>query len=336
MITSSAVVGLRAAQAALDAARPAMGRLDHSRSADDIAADLLETWEGVERALRALCATPILSGQSLIREASQRQVLTLDQAHALVEFSASCERARESSYEPTAADVQNAHVAFQQMEALLASPVLYSAPVETPSHHEAVPSASPTPTSVDAAALAPRANLAGRVLVSLAVVALLGASGFVAWRYFMSADAAMRNGVAALQAGRRSEATHQFDLAVERDPAMALPHVYAGRIYREDGNLESAAIELRRAIELEPRNALALREMASYLLARGDYDLARAFYVRALGVNPEDRLALGYLACALARLGRVDEAQRFHQRAGSGAWSSCAAPPPAPASVLPR
>ncbi|MEP7343981.1 MAG: tetratricopeptide repeat protein [Gemmatimonadaceae bacterium] len=328
---------MREAQAALDAARPAVARLDGSRDPEDLAADLLESWEGVERALRALCGTPTLSGQSLIREARQRQILTLDQAHALVEFSASCEKARETSYAPTWTDIQNAQVAFKHMESLLLQSTVHSAPIQTPSRNEVQPGPGLTPKPVAEARLAPpRPNILGRVLVAVAILALLGAGGFFAWQYFMSADAAMRKGVAAFAAGRRSEASHQFDIASERDPRMALPHVYAGRIYREDGNLESASIELTKAIELEPQNAVALREMGSYLLAKGDFDLARAFYVRALTVDQNDRLAMGYLACALTRLNRFEEAQRFLQRAGPGAWSSCATPPAQIPAPLPR
>jgi tetratricopeptide (TPR) repeat protein len=324
--------GLREAQAALDAARPAVARLVGSRDPEDLAADLLETWEGVERALRALCGAPTLSGQSLIREARTRQILTLDQAHALVEFNASCEKARETSYAPVWTDIQNAQVAFQHMESLLSQSTVHSAPVQTPTRNEVLPSVTPTPSSTAEVVARPRPNILGRVLVSVAVVTLLGVVGFFTWQYFMSADAAIRKGVAAYLAGRRPEAAHQFDVAIERDPSKAQPHIYAGRIYREDGNLESAAIEFRKAIELEPQNALALREMGSYLLAKGDFNLARAFYVRALAADPSDRLAMGYLACALTRLGRFEEAQRFLQRAGPGAWSSCATPPaPIPA-----
>ncbi len=321
--------GQRVAQAALDAARPAIARLDESRSGDDLAADLLEAWEGVERALRALAGVPTLSGQSLIREARQRDLLTLDQAHALIEFSASCERARETTYEPQGSDIQNARVGFHQMESVLTQSTVHSAPIQTPTRNEAQATPGSAPAAKhDEVAPPVRRNILGRVLVSVLAVALLAVAGFYVWQLTMSAQAAVRKGVAAYAAGRRSEASHQFDLAVERDPGLAVPHVYAGRMYREDGNYESAALELKRAIELEPRNALALREMGSYLLARGNFDLARAFYVRALSVDPEDKLAMGFLGCALARLGRYDEAQRFAQRAGPGAWSACLTPPP--------
>lgn len=325
------------AQSALDAARPAMARLDESRSADDLAADLLEAWEGVERALRALVGAPMLSGQSLIREARQRDLLTLDQAHALIEFSASCERARETSYAPESVDIQNARVGFHQMESVLTQSTIHSAPIQTPTRNEAQSTPGSTPASTrDEVVPPPKRNLLGRVLVSLLAVVLLGVAGFYGWQFTMSAQAAVRKGVEAYAAGRRTEASHQFDLAVERDPRLATPHVYAGRMYREDGNFESAAIELKRAIELEPSNALALREMGSYLLARGNFDLARAFYVRALSVDPDDKLAMGFLGCALARLGRFDEAQRFAQRAGPGAWSSCLTPPPQAVLPAPR
>ena len=46
--------------------------------------------------------------------------------------------------------------------------------------------------------------------------------------------------------------------------------------------MDSHSYDYAKAIELDPQNALALREMGSYLLAKGDFDLARAFYVRAL------------------------------------------------------
>ena len=77
------------------------------------------------------------------------------------------------------------------------------------------------------------------------------------------------------------------------------------------------------AVRLEPRNALAQREMASYLFLRGNYPLASSFYTRAIQYNPNDKLAMGYLACAQARMGRMDAAIRFFDRAGPGDWSSC-------------
>ena len=62
-------------------------------AAEDLAADLIEIWGAVEAALRTLVGSTVLSGQALIREARQRQMINFDQANALAEFEAVHERA---------------------------------------------------------------------------------------------------------------------------------------------------------------------------------------------------------------------------------------------------
>ncbi|MEX2154546.1 MAG: tetratricopeptide repeat protein, partial [Gemmatimonadaceae bacterium] len=81
--------------------------------------------------------------------------------------------------------------------------------------------------------------------------------------------------------------------------------------------------EAAQAARLEPNNALALREVGSVLLARGDFAGARRFFVRALRANPQDQAAMGWLACSLQRLGETEQAARWSARAGDGGWSSC-------------
>src|SRR5437016_12965562 len=112
----------RQAQAALDAARPAIARLDRSRHAEELAADLIEAWTGVETALRSLLGGTPLSGQQLIREARQRQLLSFDQANALAEFHAARERSQDTSYHPTDADINAAREGFLKLEASLMAP----------------------------------------------------------------------------------------------------------------------------------------------------------------------------------------------------------------------
>jgi Tfp pilus assembly protein PilF len=104
---------------------------------------------------------------------------------------------------------------------------------------------------------------------------------------------------------------------------------------REAGNMTLAGQEATAAVQAEPQNFLALREMGSYLLAAQNYDLARRFYVRALQVNPGDRTAQGFLGCALVRLGRTQEGMQWMNRAGQGSWSGCAAGAPMPGTMPP-
>ena len=127
-----------------------------------------------------------------------------------------------------------------------------------------------------------------------------------------------------------------FEKIAADDPSAATPHIYLGRIAREEGDMRTAQNELDMAVRLEPSNSVALREMGSYLLAANNNELARKFYVRAIQANPEDRSAQGFLGCSLMRLGRVSEAQTWLQRAGQGPWSNCTAvPQPVPPAAQP-
>ena len=102
----------REARAALDAARPAVARLDRARGAEDLAADLIDIWGAVESALRSLVGTTVLAGQALIREARQRQLISFDSANAIAEFQAVNDRVHDTSYRPTDVDVNAARTAF--------------------------------------------------------------------------------------------------------------------------------------------------------------------------------------------------------------------------------
>src|SRR5689334_6839480 len=131
----------RAALAALDQARPAIGRLDLARDPEDLAADIIEGWQAAETALRSLIGSASLSGQQLIREVRQRELLTLDQAHALVEFSAAHERAQRTDYRPSNADIGAARTGYQQLEAALRQ----ERPAPAPPAPAAVPAAAASP-----------------------------------------------------------------------------------------------------------------------------------------------------------------------------------------------
>ena len=317
--------GLRSAQAAIDGARAAIERLDDGRHPEDNAADLLEAWDGTQAALRALSGENTLAGHALIRESRHRNFLSLDQAHALVEFSAVADRARDPAYQPTAADLAAARGGFQLLEAAMnRAPAADKQAPPPPSQvllDEQQPYVPP-PKSTSS-------NYLARGIVGVSVLLVVVAIVYYMMQYRARAGS-MRRAIAAYTAGDRVTAKREFALAAERNPRSAEPHVYLGRIAREEGDAATAARELNAAVTLEPENAVALREMGSHLLALGNLDLARRFYVRAVTQAPEDRLALGYLACTLARLGRIPEAQRFLQRAGPGEWSNCvmAVPPP--------
>jgi tetratricopeptide (TPR) repeat protein len=324
----------RAALAALDHARPAIGRLDIARDPEDIAADIIEGWQAAETALRALIGSASLSGQPLIREVRQRELLTLDQAHALVEFSAAHERAQRTDYRPSNADIGSARTGYQQLEAALRQE--RSAP--PPPAAAAGASASPVPAA-DIAPFPGANRRRGFPLIALiGILAVLGGIGGGIYYFAVNrSGGAMREGIAAYTSGNRTAARNHFAEAIRDDATDADPHIYLARMAREEGDANTAVRELQTAIQLEPNNATAQREMGAHLLAQStaqlntgnlpgalqSLNLARNFYVRAIQLNQNDKVAQGYLGCVLVRLGRVSEAGNWMQRAGPGDWTRC-------------
>jgi len=123
----------QAALAALNGVRPVLAHFDKPRSAEDLAADIIDLWVGAESALQALVGNSSLTGQQLIRAARQAELVTLDQAHALLEFLAARDRANRTSYKPTQADGDAAVDGFKSLESALAGPPpVKPAPSTTP------------------------------------------------------------------------------------------------------------------------------------------------------------------------------------------------------------
>jgi len=321
----------RQAQAALDAARPAIARLDRSRHAEELAADLIESWTGVETALRAMCGGTPLSGQALIREARNRHLISFDQANALAEFQAARDRSQDTSYHPTDADINAAREGFLKVEASLMAPPM-DTPAPTPGEALSTQGLRMSPLG-EPATVPPPTRGQPWWLIAAVIVVVLGV-GVGAWMLFgRGGDASVQKGVEYWQRGQRELAIGEFSRAARDNPKSALPHVYLSRLARESGNMMLANQEASLAVQAEPANATALRELASVQLATGNYEVARRFYVRALQADPTDRTSQGFLGCTMIKLGRIDEGVKWMNRAGQGSWSGCA-PPTLPSGAM--
>jgi len=128
----------QAALASLNGARTVLAHFDQPRSAEDLAADIIDLWSGAESALQNLVGNSSLGGQQLIRAARQAELITLDQAHALLEFLAARDRANRTSYKPTQADGDAAVDGFRALEGALTG----TAPTSAASSRAASSSAS--------------------------------------------------------------------------------------------------------------------------------------------------------------------------------------------------
>ena len=283
---------------------------------------MIESWAAVETSLRALLGGSAMAGQTLIREARQRQLITLDQANALAGFHAARERAQDTSYQPSEGDINAAREGFLKLEASVAAPTPTDPPAVSPGQAMSTKGLRYSPLGEPQTV--PPVQEGKRWWFPVLIVLVLAGLGVGGWYLFARGDnSSVDRGVEYYQHGQRELAVSEFTRAARDDPKSAVPHVYLSRMAREVGNMTLAGQEASLAVKADPNSAVALREMAAYLLASGNYELSRRFYVRALQANPEDRMAQGFLACTLIKLGRHDEAMRWMNRAGQGSWSSC-------------
>jgi tetratricopeptide (TPR) repeat protein len=341
------------ARTSLDGARPVIARLDLSRGPDNTRKDLIEVWSAVETALRSLVGDSSLGGQALIRDARARQLLSFDQANALVAFLATREQLDRADYAPTDADVNTARAAFLKLDAGLmsagadaAGPSSYGSPSPSPYAPGGSSAAKPTAVPVAAPIVPPAPGLQpmmrkkspiGPIIVIVLIVALLAVGAWLVFSRTGGSGSLLSDGIQAYQRGDKVTASSDFERAARANPNDAMPHVYLARMAREVGNYTVANQELQLALKAQPGNLTARREYGALFLSMGNYDQARIWYVHALEIDPNDVTSQGWLGCALVKLGRVDQGMTFLNRAGNGAWSTCrnAAIQPAPGTIHP-
>ena len=323
------------ARSELDSARQVLAQLDVSRGPDKSKADLMAVWSAVEAALRSLVGGSTATGQTLIRDARSRQLLSFDQANALVAFDSVREQLGRPDYVPTEADASAARNAFLKLDAglMAAPPAPYMASTATPAQAAAAAAAAP---SAPIREPVPRTKRPIWIPIVIAVVVIAGIGAALMFRPD-SSHSILDEGIRAYSANDRATAAMKFEQASRAMPTSALPHVYLSRMAREVGNYTVANQELQLALKNEPSSLEARREYGSLFLAQGNYDMARTFYVRALEVSATDKPSQGWLGCSLIRLNRIQEGQQWLSRAGPGAWSTCAnLAAPAPPGGSPR
>ena len=347
----------QAAIGALSEGRKVLAHLDRARGPEDAAADIIDLWSSAEKSLRALVGQDDIGGQQLVRVARQGEIITLDQAHSLLEFLAARDRVNRTSYTPTPGDIEASRNGFSAIEsAANGNP---AAAAQSSSYGPPSPFAPPVAGAVpymrskaDQDALAkqnvpyegPSATPPGGYSVAATsgdrwrsiplwlklgiplLILLLIIGGYFLTGGRNGAQSSLNAGIAAMQNGQRETARQDFAKASHDDNTLAAPHIFLARLSREDGDLATAIAHIKAAISLEPKNYVALREMGLIMFASRNYDIARRFFVRAAAINPNDRATLGYLGCTLMRLNRTVEGSTFLNRAGNGTWSACAQP----------
>ena len=87
-------------------------------------------------------------------------------------------------------------------------------------------------------------------------------------------------------------------------------HSAEGLALARAGNLQSAEVELRKAVDLAPANEGCLVDLATVLAMEKKFDESTSYFRRALKINPRDVLARRYLGANLWQLHRYAEARQ--------------------------
>lgn len=160
----------------------------------------------------------------------------------------------------------------------------------------------------------------GIVVVAIAILAGLGYWGMSSGSaYEKDRDRA----IALMQDGEDAASLALFKELEEDNPGKAEPKVFVARLLRSVGQPDDARRKLVEAIEIEPDNSVALREMGLLYYSQADYEKARNFFTHAIKADAEDKMALGFMGCSLVKLNQVSLADKFFSRAGSGQWDDC-------------
>ena len=117
------------------------------------------------------------------------------------------------------------------------------------------------------------------------------------------------------QADDPEKATESYRRAIELDPDDAVAHVNLGLALGKQGKLDEAIESFRRAIELDSNDADAHYNLGVILADQGKLDEAIQSHRRAIELDPKEAKAHNSIGYALDEQGKTDEAIESFRRA---------------------
>jgi serine/threonine-protein kinase len=118
-----------------------------------------------------------------------------------------------------------------------------------------------------------------------------------------------------VQSGEAADAAAELRRAIDLDPLNALPHMGLALNFSAQRQDSEAEAEFRKAIELGPGDWRTHAEYATFFYQRARYDEALAHWEEALKVTPDNVVLLRNLGGAYFSVGRYDQAASALQRA---------------------
>jgi len=339
----------QAALTALNGVRPVLTHFETPRAAEDLAADIIDLWTGAEASLQALVGNSSLTGQQLIRAARQSELLTLEQAHSLLEFLAARDRANRTSYKPTKADGDAAVDGFRALESGLTgkAPVKRATPPgatqsayaprgsqqQYPPQPPLSPYAPPGPGGYRQPAAYSTRKMSGPPTIeqpppgSFTPPSGSGAAGHAGGGVFGRGN--VEHALAAAESRSRWPKLSMPALIGAVIVLLIIVGIYfafrgggssaegmtAGIDAMKSGQNEKARGEFMKAVKADPKAATPHVFLARLSRGEGDLASARAQLDTALRLEPKNELALREMGLVLFSIKQYDLARKFFVRA---------------------
>src|SRR5262249_13172250 len=115
---------------------------------------------------------------------------------------------------------------------------------------------------------------------------------------------------------RFDEGARVIEQSLQRGPGETRAWFELGKLREEQGDVPAAEAAMRKVIEAEPRNGVALNFLG-YLFAEHNQNLEEAVHLtqRALTAEPDNPFYIDSLGWAYYQLGRLEDARRELERA---------------------
>ncbi len=161
------------------------------------------------------------------------------------------------------------------------------------------------------------------VALILAIVTAVAVNITILPRALVAAHTHYNWGSVFEEQGRQDEARHHYARAIQMNPRHALAYNNLGIMASRQGNYREGAAYFQRALEAEPGMGRTHNNLAIALYHLGRLEDALANFRRALALDPENPAGVHYnMACVLARLDRIDESLAELQKAIAAGYAN--------------
>ena len=128
-----------------------------------------------------------------------------------------------------------------------------------------------------------------------------------------------KRGIVHLEKGEHDRAISDYTKAIEINPRFAMAYGNRGNAYSNKGRYDQAFSDFSKALEINPRDAEAYYNRGTAYVKKGQYDQAISDFNKALEINPRD--AVAYYNRGLAYYGKGERVQGrlvYKGKVGSG------------------